>query len=134
MQQFRGRVDQVGAVIHNHYYVILQKDREMSLMKCAECSAEISTTARSCPQCGARVPKPKLWLWVPLGLVGAFLLFGATVGNTPEANERAHARAVIKTCWGEQARKSLDSGTARFVASTCERLENDFRSKYRAEP
>lgn len=49
----------------------------MALIKCAECSREISSSARSCPGCGAKVPKLKLWLWIPLAAVGAFLAFGA---------------------------------------------------------
>jgi len=31
----------------------------MALMQCGECSNNVSTTAKSCPHCGAKVKKPK---------------------------------------------------------------------------
>jgi hypothetical protein len=37
-------------------------------------------------------------------------------------------------CWEQQSRKSLDPGSARFVASTCENMERDFRGKYNLNP
>lgn len=39
----------------------------------------MSTTAHNCPKCGARVPRTKWWLWIPLGLVGAFLAYGLSI-------------------------------------------------------
>jgi len=71
----------------------------MALNPCYECGSNISTEAKSCPQCGA-VPKKtkstKWWLWAPLGLFVAFLAFGAVVGSSPEAKERAQERMAIE--------------------------------------
>lgn len=106
----------------------------MTLIACKECGAEVSTTAKACPKCGAKVPKTKWWLWVPLGLVGAFLMFGAMVGNSPEAQEKSQARSAIDLCWSEQKRKSLDAGAQRFVAGACEMMENKFAQKYGHRP
>lgn len=106
----------------------------MALVKCKECGHEISTKASACPQCGAKLPKPKLWLWIPLGAVVAFLGFGAMVGNSPEAKAKARERQVIELCWDDQKRKSLAPAEQRFVASTCEMLENDFRRKHGHNP
>lgn len=51
------------------------------MMSCRECGKELSDLAKVCPHCGApnrdRVKPFKWWLWVPLGLVAAFLGFGA---------------------------------------------------------
>jgi len=106
----------------------------MALISCKECGAEISTKASACPKCGAKVPKTKWWLWIPLSLGAAFLIFGAIVGRSPEAKEKAQARHAIDLCWEEQKRKSLDSGTQRFVAGACEALETRFIQKYGYRP
>jgi hypothetical protein len=75
-----------------------------------------------------------LWILIPVLLFVAFLIFGATVGETPEAREKQKAREVIKLCWQDQSRKSLPPDTARIVASMCEKMEDDFRAKYRSNP
>lgn len=77
---------------------------------------------------------PKLWLWIPLGLVAAFLLFGAIKSNTPEGRAKADARQAIELCWQQQGRKSHDGGTARFIAGACEGMESDFVRKYGVKP
>lgn len=65
----------------------------MALTTCGECKREISTTAKACPHCGAKVPHFKWWLWVPIALVVAFLAFGASI---PE--HEAKARQLRRTC------------------------------------
>lgn len=74
----------------------------MAMTRCRECGHEISTTARSCPSCGGKVPRTKWWLWVPLGLVAAFLGYGALI---PE-NE-AQANSVRRTCEKEMMPRGL---------------------------
>lgn len=107
----------------------------MAITHCAECKAQISTTASACPQCGARVPKTKWWLWIPLGLVGGFFLIGSMLAaNDPQSGERADARRVIDLCWQEQKRASLSRGSQQFIAQSCERLEDEYRRKYNRNP
>jgi predicted amidophosphoribosyltransferase len=106
----------------------------MAMTTCRECAKEISDTAKSCPHCGAKVPRTKWWLWIPLGLVVAFLAYGAILSNTPKGKEKAKARDAIALCWQEHERKSLDANTQRFVASTCEMMEQQFRDKYGVNP
>ena len=106
----------------------------MALITCKECKTEISDTAKACPKCGAKVPRTKWWLWIPLSLVAAFFLFGAIAGNGPQAQEKAQARRAIDLCWDEHKRKSLDTGTQRFVASTCEMMESKFTEKFGHRP
>lgn len=106
----------------------------MALTTCKECGSQISTQARACPKCGAKVPRFKWWLWVPLGLVAAFLGFGALVDNGPQAKEKSTQRAAIKLCWEEQSRKSLDPASQRFVAGACEMMERRFEQAYGVRP
>ncbi len=67
-------------------------------------------------------------------LVAAFLIYGATVANTPEAKARMAAQDAISLCWKEQERKSLTPGAQRFVAGACEKMEADYRAKYGRNP
>lgn len=52
----------------------------MSLKPCTDCGEPVSSTAKACPKCGAKVPKTKWWLWAPLGLVGLLFTIGAITG------------------------------------------------------
>lgn len=106
----------------------------MPLVKCRECGHEMSTSAAACPQCGARVAKPKLWLWVPLGLVGLFLLYATTRTQSPEEKMMWTRRDAIQLCWEDYKRKSLDPQAARFVAGVCEMKEQEFKDKYGRAP
>ncbi len=45
-----------------------------------------------------------------------------------------HDRDAINLCWKEQKRPSLAPDSARFVASTCEKMEQDFHDKWNREP
>lgn len=52
----------------------------MALFKCVECGNEVSTTAKTCPKCGAKVTAPKkpaskLWL-----ALGAVVIGGMVIG------------------------------------------------------
>lgn len=109
----------------------------MAMTTCHECGKDLSTTAESCPHCGARPPKPKKtkwWLWIPLGLVGAFMLVGLVGSRSPTGQAKANARSAISICWAEQSKKSLDAGSAQFVAGACERMEEEFQRKWNARP
>ncbi len=47
----------------------------MALKACKDCGTQVSTSAKACPKCGAKVPKVKWWLWIPLVLVILFFAF-----------------------------------------------------------
>jgi hypothetical protein len=67
----------------------------MSIIKCLECQAEISSTALACPKCGAVVPKTKVWPWVvgvPVGLVALILVWS---GSKPDYEHKANAAREI---------------------------------------
>lgn len=126
----------------------------MAIVFCQECRKEISDKAQACPHCGAPLalaaekPIPvvvvtegkkggRVWMWilgVPAALFIVVMVIGATVGNTPEAQQRSLERDKISACWDLQKKKSLDPSTARFTASLCERMEDDFRRKHNRNP
>lgn len=108
----------------------------MALTACKECGNEISTKAKACPKCGAKVPRFKWWLWIPLGLIFFFFLIGLTANSRGggASSEVDRARQVISLCWADYESKSLDPPTKRFAAAACERLENEFRQKYGRNP
>lgn len=124
----------------------------MALIECQECKTEISDKAESCPKCGAQnaprsvessapvVAEKKeggAWKWVigiPVGLFAMVMIFGTASGESPEGKERAKARWQIDACWGVQGKKSLDASTAQFAGGMCEKMESDFRLKYKREP
>lgn len=131
----------------------------MALTICSECQGSVSDRAAACPHCGAPIssetseppikvpaenetvqqPKKKggIWKWVlgvPLGAFLLLMLIGSCAGNSPEGKEKSASRNAIDYCWKEQSRKSFDPSTARFVASTCEKMEQDFRNKWGVSP
>ena len=77
----------------------------MPLIKCHECQKEVSTEAKSCPSCGARVLKPKSTLRKRLLIVlGIVFFFGMLVSHnqksaiSPEeklANEQSAKRSAV---------------------------------------
>jgi hypothetical protein len=75
-----------------------------------------------------------LLLGVPAGLFVLLVIVGSLLPNSEQSESKAKDRAAIKLCWQEQSRKSLDPGSARFLASACEMMERDFRGKYKLEP
>jgi hypothetical protein len=102
----------------------------MSITNCAECNKEVSSEAKACPHCGVVAKESSAWpylLLIPLGLFGLMMIFA---GSDPASKAMTDARKAIELCWQDQARKSLDPGTARFVAGMCETLEGDYRTKY----
>lgn len=106
----------------------------MALAPCPECGVQISTSAKSCPSCGARVARTRWWLVVPALAVTAFLVLGAVQSNTPQGRAKADQRAAIELCWKNSERRSLDPATQRFAAAACERMEAEFRQQFGREP
>lgn len=98
----------------------------------ASTAAKVENASTSVEKSGS-----SLWKWlfgVPIGGFVLLMIVGACAGNTPDGKERQASRDAISLCWSEQGRKSLDSGTARFVASTCEKMESDYRAKWGRNP
>lgn len=98
----------------------------MSLVPCKECGEQISSTAKNCPKCGAKVPHFKWWLWVPVGLVIAFFAFGWVVG--PHSPQDAYDKTYSR-CLREQGNKVLIGNMS--VSEFCGVLAETAKRTYR---
>lgn len=68
----------------------------MALIKCRECSNEISDQAKHCPKCGWKAPSFKWWVWIPVGAIGLFVIM-IVIGNL-EPEYKTKARELRKIC------------------------------------
>ncbi len=68
----------------------------MALIKCPECGNDMSDQASSCANCGWRPPKSKWWLWIPLGIIGLFLVIAIIGSFEPEYKKQA--RELRRIC------------------------------------
>jgi hypothetical protein len=68
----------------------------MSLIKCNECDNMVSSSAKACPQCGAKIPKTKLWLWIPLGFVLILLAIGILAPEDKYYKEATNFTSYVK--------------------------------------
>lgn len=106
----------------------------MAMTTCSECKKEISSTASACPNCGAKPPKSKTWIWILLAIPVAFLAFGFSVSSTPQGKAESSARNAISMCWDSQEKKSNSAADARFIAGACEHMEQNFIEKFGHKP
>lgn len=72
-----------------------------------------------------------------IGFAVGFLLLYLAIPSTnesPKDKERSKDRDVIKLCWKDYEKKSLSAEAKQFVASVCEKKEDDFQEKYGVKP
>lgn len=70
-----------------------------------------------------------------LGLICMVLVIGFfALGALQPDDGSADKRAAIDTCWNEQKNPALDPATQRFVASTCQTLEREFKQQFGQQP
>ena len=108
----------------------------MALIACKEWGNEVSTTAKTCPKCGAKVAKSGGggWVW---GLLAVIAIIVSVIGigaTNPDTQERGTARRAIELCWGDQQRKSLSPSEQRAIAAACEGMEAQFKRRYGVNP
>lgn len=114
----------------------------MALTPCRECGAQVSTRARACPRCGARVRRTSLFTKMVLIFFG-FALVGTVVGNVTSQMERAREitrQAELTPEERETERRAKEAATqakaereANFqkvlaVAQTVKQAANDPKS------
>jgi hypothetical protein len=71
----------------------------MALINCPECQQPLSTTASSCPRCGAHVRPPERHLKTHTWLASA-LLVGSYFGLVSQTDERSSGAAVATAIFG----------------------------------
>lgn len=78
----------------------------------------------------------KWWLiiLVPILVVCVLAVVGAFVKPSQADLNAERDRGAIQLCWKDYERRSLDAATKRFVASTCEKMEESFTATYRRSP
>ena len=92
----------------------------MALIKCHECGTEVSTEAKTCPKCGAKVKKPSSGAGTMLiiGLVAAIFLAAMTSGtgsNTSSDVETPEQKAQKEA---ETARYAVAAATSKLLRDT----------------
>lgn len=68
----------------------------MALKKCNECENIVSSSAKACPKCGAKTPRKKWWLWIPLGLTSFFLILGMIAPEDKSREEAIEFASLVK--------------------------------------
>jgi len=68
-------------------------------------------------------------VFAAIGFVVLVLILGAQ----PQS-QKGKDRQVIELCWQDHERKSLDPGTKRFIAGTCEMMEQRFKERHGHAP
>lgn len=107
----------------------------MTLITCGECGNQVSSTAKNCPSCGARVkPKSKLWLWLIGVPIGIFVIFAIIGSNDPQKQAKRNDRRVYELCIADMNDPLRSPGFRAASRSMCEKLRDDFRAKYNLEP
>lgn len=80
----------------------------MALIKCKECGNEVSTTAKACPKCGAKVKKPTSTLtWVFVAVLSLGML-NAVMTETP-ATQAEKAALASETPEQKSAREKAEA-------------------------
>ena len=72
----------------------------MALVKCKECSTEISTSAKACPKCGAKPPqKTSVVTWLVLAVIAVvvFNSFSSDPGSTTSTASTSSASSGTST-------------------------------------
>lgn len=88
----------------------------MAIVACEDCGAEISTSAKVCPKCGAEVPRPQIWPWIigiPFALWLALLAYWMA---TPEYENRAIANRL--SC--EENAREVDPFNVKGLKLVCD--------------
>jgi hypothetical protein len=72
-------------------------EKDMALIRCHECGNEVSTTARTCPKCGAKPKKQTgILTWLFLIFIAGPMLIGVIVAAIGSSNSSS-SPPVVKT-------------------------------------
>jgi flagellar biosynthesis GTPase FlhF len=102
----------------------------MALIACRECKQQVSTTAVTCPHCGAKVPKSTGLLTIVIaGFIGLFVVMTllSYAVNWVDTKQKSSAEADMKA----KVRANIEKEKQRVAALTPEQREAE--QKQRAE-
>ncbi len=105
----------------------------MALVNCKECEAQVSSTAKTCPTCGAKPVASTSYAWLlllPVSGIIAFLGFGM-LNSSPE---KSKARAAIDYCWEQVDTLPAASTNREFVTKSCQRMVSSYESEFGKAP
>lgn len=106
----------------------------MALIACKECANEVSSTAKACPKCGAKVKVPGRRLWIPvLGVLICSFIVVMVIGSQHSAVPQNADRIRIRDCWSDQKSSTTDS-SKRIMFDYCVKLEQLFEAHYLSKP
>lgn len=82
----------------------------MAMIQCKECNKEMSSSAKSCPACGAKNKKPvykRVWFWILIVFIGIPTLTSVINGglNTTETNAPSSASSAASSAFSESSSK-----------------------------
>nr|CUV23522.1 conserved protein of unknown function [Ralstonia solanacearum]CUV35873.1 conserved protein of unknown function [Ralstonia solanacearum] len=111
------------------------------LVQCGECGREVSDRAVACPACGnpaareGRSGMPFVWkLALVVGVLFAFGFLLGIAGNNALNSPKRRDELAIEKCRETERDALLDLGARRFARAACDRMVDEFRSRYGAEP
>lgn len=86
-----------------HQLCVIIFGRFMSLITCNDCGNQVSDSAKACPKCGAKIPRTKWWLWIPLVIFFVIIVIALLTGpkNTTELAEMETASCIKNQGNGE---------------------------------
>lgn len=92
----------------------------MAIIKCKECKKDVSTTAKTCPNCGAKVIKPTSITNIVLALVVLVLIVKCTMDKPPSTSSpatpaKATTAADIAAAAAEDKRFSAAIAFAKVI-------------------
>lgn len=80
----------------------------------------------------------KIMAWIvgiPVAILLLMMAYGAYLSATDwQPSPKSNAREAISQCWSNQGKKSNSPGEAQFIAGACEKMEDNFRKEYKANP
>jgi DNA-directed RNA polymerase subunit RPC12/RpoP len=87
----------------------------MALVKCVECTAQVSTQAKRCPQCGAKVKKPAGPVAKTIAALFAILIVSSIILSQQQQAERDEAKRAKEASITPQQREAEEKHKARVA-------------------
>jgi hypothetical protein len=95
----------------------------MALVKCKECGEQVSTSAKSCPKCGAKPPKQTsavTWAVLLFMIFVAYVAFQSPMTTSPSGNDSPSASraAPMKPSWRTSSNVDQMTGKRQVYATS----------------